>query len=279
MRNLKLTLSYEGTDFAGWQRQPDRRTVQSVVESALEPIEGAPVTIIGAGRTDAGVHAAGQVASVSLSTPIPLDELQRALNGTLPPDVRVIAIETAPIGFDARRLARHKTYRYLIWSDATMPPLLRRVAWHVTYRLDLAAMRAASATLVGRRDFVAFRSAGADDGGSVREVLSATWTLPDRAGAFVEDCAAVGDGILLRFEITGTGFLRHMVRAIVGTLVDVGRARLIPEDVARILASQDRSAAGPTAPAHGLTLWRVDYTDSRYSGTEGIIHRFTGFTG
>lgn len=259
-RTLKLTLAYDGTDFAGWQRQADARTVQATVEAALEPIAGMPVALVGAGRTDRGVHAAAQVASVSIASPLSIGELQNALNATLPPDVRIVAIEPANAGFDARRDARRKTYRYLVWTGRVMPPFLRGMAWHVTHRLDLAAMNAASVQLIGAHDFAAFQSAGSGVRETTREVVAASWTAPERRGDLVNEVAGPDQGAsLLRFEVTGNGFLRHMVRTMVGTLIEVGRGRLAPDDLTRILDSRSRVEAGPTAPAHGLTLWRVDY--------------------
>jgi tRNA pseudouridine38-40 synthase len=263
MRVLKLTLAYDGTDFAGWQRQADARTVQATLEAALEPVAGMPVKVVGAGRTDAGVHAAAQVASVTIASPLGLDELQNALNATLPPDVRVLDIEPANDGFDARRDARWKTYRYAVWIGRVMPPLLRRTAWHVTHRLDVAAMNAASTALVGTHDFAAFQSAGSNARSTTREVIDASWTARGWSGDTIGEVLTTAEGAsLLSFDVTGNGFLRHMVRTMVGTLVEVGRGRLAPSDLARILGSRRRSEAGPTAPAHGLTLQSILYTDA-----------------
>jgi tRNA pseudouridine38-40 synthase len=246
MRTLKLTIAYDGTDFCGWQRQASERTVQAVIEDALAPIEGQPVVITGAGRTDAGVHADGQVASVSLTRMIDSSELQRALNATLPLDVRVCDVVEVRPAFNARFDARSKTYRYAIWCDPVMPPQHRRYAWHVPQPMDVNAMQAAAALLVGHHDFAAFQAAGSDVKTTVREIIASKIEKKPPTPT-------------IEYEITGTGFLRHMVRNIVGTLIDVGRSRFDPAAVLEILDSRDRARASATAPAHGLTLVRVDY--------------------
>lgn len=260
-RVLKFILAYDGAAFGGWQRQPDVRTVQAALEDALAPLAGRPVAVVGAGRTDAGVHAAGQVASVAMPGARPIEDIRRALNATLPADVRVLAVEEAPAGFDARRHARTKTYRYAIWNGRAVPPLARGLVWHVPSALDLDAMRAAAAVLVGRHDFAAFQSAGGSVSTTTRELLTSSWIAVDReADPLGVLGGADDDGArLLRYEVTGTGFLRHMVRTLAGTMVDVGRGRWQPADVLRMLASRDRRSAGETAPAQGLTLWKVDY--------------------
>jgi tRNA pseudouridine38-40 synthase len=254
-RTLKLTIAYEGTDFAGWQRQAGARTVQAVLEDALAPIEKRTVTVIGAGRTDAGVHAAAQAASVVLESPIARDDLLRALNATLPTDVRVLAIDAAADGFSARHDAKRKTYRYAIWNGVAPPPWLRRSVWHVPQPIDLAAMSQAASMLIGEHDFAAFQATGSDVKTTVRRLLTSTVYDVD-----LTQLVAVAPGDrLLRYEVTGTGFLRHMVRNIVGTLADVGRGRLQAQQVPEILASRDRSQASATAPAQGLVLWKVEY--------------------
>jgi tRNA pseudouridine38-40 synthase len=257
-RTLKLTIAYDGTDFAGWQRQASDRTVQATIEDALLPIEGGRAILIGAGRTDAGVHAAGQVASVRLTSQIPADELQRALNATLPGDVRILTVDLVDDGFNAQFAAKSKTYRYWLLSAGVVPPPLRRYVWHIPQRLDAGRMQAAAAALVGRHDFAAFQAAGSDVVTSVREVL-ASGVSELEPGSTSDLLTATFAGDLFRYEITGTGFLRHMVRNIVGTLVDIGRHRRPIEDIPAILASCDRSRAGATAPPHGLVLWAVRY--------------------
>ena len=246
MRTLKLTLAYDGTDFFGWQRQATERTVQAVVEDALRPIEGQPVVITGAGRTDTGVHADGQVASVSLTASIGTGDLQRALNATLPDDVRVLDVVEVRADFNARYDARSKTYRYAVWCGDVMPPGVRRSAWHVPHSLDVNGMQQAAALLVGSHDFAAFQASGSDVKTTVREITTSKVGQEPSAPMIV-------------YDVAGSGFLRHMVRNIVGTIVDVGRGRMHPTVVAEILASRSRARASATAPAHGLTLVRVDY--------------------
>lgn len=257
MRTLKLTVAYDGTDFAGWQRQASVRTVQAAIEDALLPIERQRAVVIGAGRTDAGAHAAGQVASVRLESSLAADVLRRALNGTLPPDVRVLEVEDAPADFNAQFAARSKTYRYQIWTGSVLPPAVRRTTWHVPQHLDLERLSEAAATIVGEHDFAGFQAAGSDVITTVREILQSSLFAPSVADLVAGEGLEIGR--MLRYDVTGTGFLRHMVRNLVGTLVEIGRGWRPPDDLRRILASRDRSQAGPTAPAHGLTLWEVRY--------------------
>jgi tRNA pseudouridine38-40 synthase len=254
-RTLKLTIAYEGTEFAGWQRQASERTVQAVLEDAFAPIEKGPVTITAAGRTDAGVHAAAQVASVQIHAAIAREDLLRALNAMLPPDLRVLAIDDVPLAFNARRNARRKTYHYWIWSGAAAPPMWRRFAWHLPQPFDLGVMNEGAARLVGTHDFAAFQAAGSEVKTTVRRIESSVVKEVK-----VEEISASAPGDrLLRYEVTGDGFLRHMVRNIVGTLTDVARGRRAADEIGEILASRDRGRASATAPAHGLVLWRVEY--------------------
>ena len=257
MRTLKLTLAYDGTGYAGWQRQADAETIQSLVEAALEPLERRPVTVHGAGRTDAGVHALGQVASVRLAHPIPPAALVRALNANLPPAVRVLRAATVSAGFHARFDARAKVYRYRLATGAVAHPLEQRYAWHVPQPLDLEAMRAAGRLLEGRRDFAAFQTAAAEaaTASTVRHI-TVLRVAPETPPDWRPDAAA---DAVVAIEIRGDGFLRHMVRTIAGTLVDVGTGRRPPASVAEVLASRSRAQAGPTAPARGLLLVRVEY--------------------
>jgi tRNA pseudouridine38-40 synthase len=254
MRTLKLTLSYDGTRLVGWQRQADGDSVQGVLEDALARFEGAPVTVQGAGRTDAGVHALGQVASVDVGFAHDVATLARALNAWLPEDVRVLAVDEMAPGFHARFNARSKTYRYCIRNGPTASPFERPFVWHVPQPLDLEAMRASASRLLGRHDFSSFRSLGTD-------VPDATRTLD--VSTVAETSGAVpwlGDGgALVTYEVRGDGFLRHMVRAIVGTLVEVGRGWRDPAQMDAVLQSKDRARAGATAPPQGLFLVRVDY--------------------
>lgn len=254
MRTIKLTLAYDGTDYVGWQRQARGRSIQGEVERALTEIEGAAVTVLGAGRTDAGVHALGQVASVRLAHAIETCALVRAVNAKLPPDIRLLAAEAAAPGFHARYAARRKTYRYNLACGAVASPFGRRYAWHVRYALDVDAMRAAAAAFTGRHDFAAFQAVGSEVASSVRTIRSVS-VEPLDAAPGVPPATAPG----LTIAVIGDGFLRHMVRIMVGTLVAVGAGRAAGTDVGAILASRARERAGPTAPPHGLFLVAVDY--------------------
>lgn len=247
MRNLKLTVQYDGTAYAGWQRQENGVSIQSLLEDALEPIEGSPVVVHGAGRTDAGVHALAQVATVALAVAMEPPRLARALNAILPPDVRVLAVEEAEPAFHARFSAVGKVYEYRIVNAPLVSPFLHKHVWHVGQPVNLEVVREASALLVGAHDFAAFQGAGAAVASTDRTVRTIEW----------EDGGGFDLPLVMRIE--GDGFLRNMVRIIVGTLVEVGAARWQPSRVARILASRDRTQAGPTAPAQGLFLVRVIY--------------------
>lgn len=265
-RTLKLTIAYDGTNYAGWQRQANAQSIQQVLEDEIAAIVGAHNPLNAAGRTDSGVHAAAQVASITIDHPIPADELMRALNARLHDgDIRIRSIEDTFAGFDARNYARGKTYRYAIWNGATVSPFIRNVVWHVPARLDLDRMIQASTALVGEHDFAAFQGGGSDVLTTVRTVLAAELVemnihtdMPIAMSPLPEG-APYADGRLLRFEISGTGFLRHMVRIIVGTLVDIGRGQMKVEEMGAIIQSRDRRRAGQTAPAQGLMLWQVHY--------------------
>jgi tRNA pseudouridine38-40 synthase len=244
MRTIKLTVAYDGTEFVGWQRQGKGVSVQGLIEEALAAIEGAPVTLHGAGRTDSGVHAVGQVATARVTSPIGDTRLARALNAHLPESIRVTGLTTVPDDFHARFSAVSKAYEYRIWNARTQPPFIRLYAWHIMEPLDVAAMREGTRAIVGEHDFAAFRSARGINHTTVREITSAAWTA---------------DGPALTFAIEGKGFLRYMVRSLVGTLVEIGRGARRPGEMADLLASRDRSSAGRTAPALGLFLMKVDY--------------------
>lgn len=265
-RTLKITIAYDGSEYAGWQRQTNAHTIQAAIEDELAVILGEHHAIVAAGRTDSGVHAAAQVASVTIDHPIPIDELLRALNGRLKAgDIRIRAIDEVFDGFDARVFAKTKTYRYAIWNGPAPNPFIRHVVWHVPQVLDLDRMIAATAALVGEHDFSAFQGSGSDVKTTVRRMLAAELVEVDIntdqpvALSALEHRAPRADGRLLRFEITGTGFLRHMVRTAVGTLVDIGRGNIPPEQMAAIIATRDRSCTGQTAPPQGLILWKVTY--------------------
>jgi tRNA pseudouridine38-40 synthase len=277
MRTVRLTLAYDGTDFVGWQRQENGLSIQQLVEEALEPIEQGPVAVVAAGRTDAGVHALGQVASFRLASAIALDALVRALNARLPADVRVLAAAEAPADFHARIAARAKTYRYRIWNAPVVSPFERRYVWHVPHPLDVDAMAAAARALEGRHDFAAFQATGSPVASTTRTLFSVSVqtdpsstgpspagvnsrpTRPSSAGVNSRPTHPSSSRPLIEIDLRGDGFLRHMVRNIVGTLVEVGQGRRTPESLAATLASRDRARAGPTAPAAGLVLVGVEY--------------------
>lgn len=257
VRTLRLVLAYDGAAFAGWQRQDGVRTVQGDLEQVVSAIEGAPVHVAGAGRTDAGVHAAAQVASIQLAADIAPERLVRACNATLAPDVRVLAADEVFDRFHARLHARGKTYRYYIWNGLAGQPALRRTSWHVPQRLALDDMQEVARMFLGEHDFAAFQAQGS----AVRTTVRRIWTSAVEPDAAVPGwCApADGRGRLLCFEVSGDGFLRHMVRIMAGTLVWAGRGRFAASQVEQALAGGTRDAAGPTAPPHGLHLWRVHY--------------------
>lgn len=259
-RTLKLTVCYDGTGLVGWQRQAEGDSVQAVLEDALARFEGAPVVVHGAGRTDAGVHALGQVASVTVTFEHDNGTLARALNAQLPPAVRVVRVDDAKPDFHARFDARAKTYRYLIRNAAFVSPFERAFVWHVPQPLDREAMHAAARLLEGTHDFAAFRSLGSDSSGSIRTIHASGVRQPAPVAAVNMLHLAVEDGTnLLAYEVRGDGFLRHMVRTIAGTLVEVGRGRREPGSIAQLLRSGRRELAGATAPPQGLFLVGVDY--------------------
>jgi tRNA pseudouridine38-40 synthase len=262
VRTIRLLIQYDGTEFVGWQRQESGTSIQSVIEDALARIEGGAVTVHGAGRTDAGVHAAGQVASARLTTPLDDETLARALNANLPTAVRVFELVTVADDFHARFSARSKTYEYRIWNGAAVPPFIRHFVWHVPQPLAVELMQRAADALVGEHDFAAFQGTGRTVHTTVRAVISARWTehalwLPPPGGG--SSSGRSTSGRLLVFEMRGEGFLRHMVRAVAGTLVEIGLGRRNADEMPRILASRDRSQAGRTAPPCGLCLMKVEY--------------------
>ena len=250
VRTLKITLAYDGSDFHGWQVQPERATIQGALATALEHVTGTKLLPQGSGRTDAGVHALAQVASCQLNAGIPTESLQRAINHVLPSAIRVLSVEEAAPEFHARKSARAKTYRYRIYRGEVCPPFLARYVYHYPYPLDEEAMQVASAVVVGEHDFTSFaavdpeRDCEANETSNVRTIYSSQW---------------VRDGEELIYTVRGSGFLHHMVRNLVGTLLLVGKGTLDGAGMARILKARDRSAAGPTASACGLYLVSVEY--------------------
>jgi tRNA pseudouridine38-40 synthase len=248
MRNLKLTVAYDGTDFAGWQVQPEAATVQGTLSSAIGRITGEKVLTQGSGRTDAGVHALAQVATFQSESVIPVANFVVALNDILPASIRVLAAEQVPEDFHPRKSAKAKTYRYRIYRDAICPPLLARYVWHYPYPLDENAMRDAAPLIQGEHDFTSFAAVDPERGreglSNVRRIFSSQWRRESSE---------------LIYEVRGNGFLHHMVRNLVGTLLLVGKGTLKPAELTRILETKDRSAAGATAPASGLYLVNVEY--------------------
>lgn len=249
VRTLKLVVAYDGTEYAGWQRQPNGVSIQQLIEEAFASFTPGepPPAVTGASRTDAGVHAIGQVASVRVPFSHPADAVLRALNARLPEAVRILDAADAHASFHARRDARRKRYRYRIYRAAVLLPMLRLYVWHVPGRLDLNAMREAAARLVGTHDFAAFQASGAS-------------VATTRRTIFRLDLVETGDE--LHLEVEGDGFLRHMIRIIAGSLVDIGRGTRTPAWLGEALDGRDRRLAGQTAPAAGLCLERVDYDAS-----------------
>lgn len=248
---IKLTIQYDGTDYVGWQRQAEGVSIQGLFEDALKPIEGAPVTVHGAGRTDAGVHALGQVASVRLTATLDAVTMARALNAVLPRDVRVRDVAEAAPDFHARFSATGKHYRYRILNGGAGSPFDQRYHWHVPQALDFEAMGRAARVLEGRHDFAAFAATGTASATTERTVTAVRLNR-GFAGWDVQ-------GALVTIDVEGEGFLRHMVRNIAGTLVEIGLGRWPASAMPDILASRDRGRAGTTAPPQGLFLMSVKY--------------------
>ena len=260
-RVLKLTIAYDGTAYVGWQRQAEGVSIQGLLEDALARLDGAPVIVHGAGRTDAGVHALGQVASARVTTALERLVIGRALNAILPGDVRVVSVENAAPEFHARYSAIGKAYEYRIWQGDVQPPFARTWSWHIPRPIDADAMDRAARRLEGRHDFSAFQSTGSGVTSAVRTVASARVDVrepsADTAGEPSAEAGTRGRLIVVRLE--ADGFLRHMVRAVVGTLVDVGGGRRDDASITALLDARDRAASGATAPPHGLVLLRVVY--------------------
>src|SRR5580700_755396 len=249
MRNIKLVLAYDGTDFSGWQVQPSATTIQGTLAWAIGRVTGEKVLPQGSGRTDAGVHALGQVATFGLESSIPAENLGKALNDILPASIRVLEAIEASAQFHARKSAHAKTYRYRMYRGAICPPSLARYVWHYPYPLDDDAMRRAAGFVIGEHDFTSFAAVDSERGredetiSNVRRIFVSTW---ERTG---EE---------LIYAVRGSGFLHHMVRNLVGTFVLVGKRTFKPEHMTEILTARSRSAAGATSPASGLYLVNVE---------------------
>ncbi len=266
MRNIKLTLAYDGTDFSGWQSQPGHPTIQGVLTDVLEKLTQTRPMIQGAGRTDAGVHAAGQVANFKSHSELSAGDFQRACNALLPPSIRVLTAAEAAPDFHARWNAVAKTYRYTIFRGRIVPPFLWRYVQHDPYPLDFAAMAEAARRFEGQHDFTSFAaSTGSEEADRDREMnrlIYRSEMLQTCSGDVLPGHDAGQQWVYL---VRGKSFLRYMVRKMVGTLVDVGRGKLSPDDIPKLFALRDRSKSGPTMPPHGLCLVEVEYPDSIHS--------------
>jgi len=256
MSNLKLKIAYDGTSYVGWQRQATGSSVQGCVEAVLGEIEGGSVIAVGAGRTDAGVHALGQVANVRLRRRMAVGSVIRAVNSRLPKDIRVVDAEIVQDSFHARFDATAKVYRYRLIHGEVMNPFVRRYGWWQRAEFDTERMNEAGQLLVGEHDFASFQAAGSSTDTTVRRLFSLSVTRA-QAGQLWSENEEFGDMTII--EVRGSGFLRHMVRVIVGSLVQVGVGRWDNTDIERALVACDRDLAGPTAPPQGLFLMRVDY--------------------
>jgi len=246
VRNIRLTVEYEGTGFSGYQFQPEDPTVQGELERALVELTGAPHRVQASGRTDAGVHALAQVVNFHTESDLPLKAFLHGVNAFLPEAIRVKSVAEMPLDFDSRRSAVRKTYLYRIYADHAPPVLMRAFTWWIYNNLDIEEMRRGASHLVGIHDFAGFRSAGCDSLTTIREITAVRVSR---------------EGNLISIEVTGSGFLRNMVRIIVGTLVEIGQGRRKAESVSELLKDCDRGKAGITAPPQGLLLKEVFYGD------------------
>ncbi|MDT3779580.1 tRNA pseudouridine(38-40) synthase TruA [Nitrospira sp. MA-1] len=244
MSTIKLTIEYDGTAYAGWQRQPNQPTIQAALETALTRITQQHISIIAAGRTDAGVHARGQVASFQSDKSIPADKWKLALNSALPPDISVVTSERVPESFHARYSAKEKLYEYRISNHPARPAIDRHRVWHLPYELDTQAMRQAMSGFIGRHDFTSFQGPRASTSDPI---------------CVVSEVSLTSDLMSLTIQIQANRFLKQMVRAIIGTLTEVGRYKRSPDSITDILQAKDRRAAGVTAPPQGLYLIHVLY--------------------
>ncbi len=244
MRNLKLTLAYDGTEFHGWQIQPALRTIQGELQEALQKLFNHEVNVTGSGRTDAGVHAHGQVANVLTTRSMDTDAVLRGANALLPNEVRVMAVEEVDLNFHARHSARSKTYEYHLWREPIVSPFSCRYVYAFRYSLDECAMDAGATYFLGTHDFTSFCSAATEVEDRVRIIFDASWQRSESTWVF---------------RISGNGFLQYMVRTIAGTLVQIGQGRLKPEQLPAIFEARDRRLAGPSLPPHGLHLIQVNY--------------------
>ena len=266
LQTWKLTLSYDGTDFRGWQVQPGEVSVQGEIQAALGRITGESPLPQGSGRTDAGVHALGQVASFQLAAPIPAENLQRALNRTLPPSIRILEARTAPETFHARHSSVAKTYEYRIYRGEICPPFLARYVYACRWSMDMELLQRSARLFEGEHDFLSFAATDPDlttriasSSHDLAEEINAPTVRTIYSSGWEEQKTEAGE--LLVYRVRGNGFLHHMVRNLVGTMLDVGRGHLRGDEIPGILAARSRPAAGPTAPARGLFLHSVEYPE------------------
>jgi tRNA pseudouridine38-40 synthase len=245
MRTIKLLIEYDGTNYQGWQVQPEGPTIQGMLEAKLSRLTGERIHLIGSGRTDSGAHALGQVAHFKTQSRMDIRTIQRALNSLLPPDIVIREIEEADECFHARKHSKSKVYEYRILNRNLRSAFHHGYVWYISQKLNLTEMKKATQSLLGEHDFSSFRSVGTATRTAVRRVIRAEWKR--------------GRDGLIRFEIEANGFLKQMVRAIVGTLVEVGKGKMKAVEFRKILDSKDRKEAGPTAPAQGLFLKEVKY--------------------
>ena len=254
MRYFKLTIAYDGTDFHGWQIQAEKPTIQGEIVNVLRRLTREHVYLHGAGRTDAGVHALGQVGSFRTQSGLSAEEFQRALNALLPPAIRIVGSEEVGPEFDARWSARGKIYRYRIYRGKVVPPMIWRYVLHYPFPLDEEAMRDAAARFTGTHDFASFAaSTGSEEDDKERST---------EREIFATELVHSPDNEELVFTVRGRSFLRYMVRKMVGTLLDVGRGRLQPEDIERLFEMRDRSKSGPTVPPQGLVMVEVQHEEA-----------------
>jgi tRNA pseudouridine38-40 synthase len=254
MRHFKLTIAYDGTDFHGWQFQADKPTIQGEIVAVLRRLTQENIQLLGAGRTDAGVHALGQVGSFRTQSPLAAGEFQRALNALLPQTIRIVRAEETGPDFNARWSAKGKVYRYRLYRGKVVPPMLWRYVLHYPFPLDEQAMRDAAARFVGRHDFSSFAaSTGSEEDDKERNM---------EREIFSSELERTTDGEELWFTVHGRSFLRYMVRKMVGTLLEVGRGKLRPEDIDQLFVIKNRSKSGPTVPPQGLFMVRVEHDEA-----------------
>lgn len=258
MKNIKLLIEYDGTNYHGWQRQKNHATLQKIIEDRLLRITGEDAALIGASRTDAGVHAVGQVASFKTNSNLEPMTLQRALNATLPEDIRILYARETAAAFHPRYDALGKSYFYIMANTNFSSAFLYRYAWRVPYTLDLDEMKKAGGLLLGKHDFSAFRGAGCGAKSTARNITS----LSIEKSSSIDFMTATINGNFIKITVEADAFLRHMVRNIIGTLVEVGRGEMTLNSISEAIKLKDRKKTGPTAPAHGLFLEKVNYPET-----------------